>query len=40
MRHEHSLTSSPFIQLYVNELAETLDVFNIECKHGGKYHIS
>jgi len=28
------LTSSVFIQLYVNELADTLRVFNIECKYG------
>ena len=24
-----------FIQLYVNELADTLHMFNIECKYGG-----
>jgi len=35
MRLVHGLTSSAFIQLYVNELADTLHVFNIECKHGG-----
>jgi len=35
MRLVHGLTSSAFIQLYVNELAYTLHVFNIECKHGG-----
>ena len=35
MRQEQGLTSSTFIQLYVNDLADTLHVFNIECKHGG-----
>ena len=35
MRREYDLTSSAFIQLYVNELANMLHVFNIECKHGG-----
>ena len=35
MRREYGLTSSAFIQIYVNELADTLLMFNIECKHGG-----
>jgi len=35
IRQEHRLTSSAFIQLYVNELADMLHMFNIECKHGG-----
>jgi len=35
MRLVHGLTSSAFIQLYVNELADTLHMFNIESKYGG-----
>jgi len=35
MRREHDLTNSAFIQLYVNELADMLHMFNSECKHGG-----
>ena len=35
MRLVHGLTNSAFIQLYVNELPDTLHMFNIECKHGG-----
>ena len=34
MRPVHSLTNSAFIQLYINELANTLHVCNIECKQG------
>jgi len=35
IRQDHGLTNWAFIQLYVNGLADTLHVFNIECKHGG-----
>ena len=31
----HSLTNSAFIHLYVNEVADIMRKFNIECKHGG-----
>ena len=40
MRQEHGLTSSASIHLYVNELADTLHVFNIECKHGSNITLS
>jgi len=36
MRLVDGLTNSAFIQLYVNELADMLHIFTIECKHGGK----
>ena len=35
MRLVHGLTNSAFIQLYVNELADTWHMFIIEYKHGG-----